>query len=251
MLTDPTKTTAGDICSAALRECGALGLGQTASAEQLNDAQSRLQMMLQQWERKRWLVYHLVTLSKVMTGAVSYTVGPGGDIDTGTPSVRPARIESAFIRQISNLSPPNQPDWVLEELKSREDYNNIGLKQLSSFPSFFWYDAGWPLGSVYPWPVPQSGIYELFCSVMSQLPASFANQAVKISLPYEYYGAMLYNLAIRLAAVNGLAPRPDTMGFAKDGLNVVRGNNYQIARLQAPSSLIRPGIYNIVSDRSY
>ena len=71
---DPTKTTVGDICTAALKECGAIGVGQTPLAEDINDAWARLQWMIQQWERKRYLVYHLVTLSVVSTGAQTYTV---------------------------------------------------------------------------------------------------------------------------------------------------------------------------------
>lgn len=38
--------------------------------------------MLQEWQQKRWLVYHLKTFSIVSTGATSYTFGPGGQINT-------------------------------------------------------------------------------------------------------------------------------------------------------------------------
>src|SRR5216683_6534624 len=112
-LLDPTKTSVGDICTASLRESGALGVGQTAIADDLNDAWARMQWMLQQWERKRWFVYHLVDLAKVSTGALSYTVGAGGDFDTGASSVRPARLEAAFLRQIQT-APPNQIDYPLK-----------------------------------------------------------------------------------------------------------------------------------------
>src|SRR5208337_994298 len=117
--TNPAGTTVHDICRAALKECGAIGVGQTPLAEDITDAQTRLQWMLQQWERKRWLVYHLVDFSIVSTGQVSYSIGPGGNIDTnsggnqfnnqfnsqfgpaGTVSVRPDKIESAFLRQLT------------------------------------------------------------------------------------------------------------------------------------------------------
>src|SRR5690349_6094455 len=124
---DPANTTVVDLCTAALRECGALGVGQVALADDLRDAQARLQWMLQQWERKRWLVYALVTFVHPSTGALSYTVGPGGNIDTGAGSVRPAKLESGFLRQLVSSQPV---DYPLEILQSREDYNRVTLKQL-------------------------------------------------------------------------------------------------------------------------
>lgn len=78
----PSATTAGDICTAALQECGAIGTGQTASSEDSNKALARLNWMLEQWARKRWMIWHLLDLSITSTGAESYTVGPGGQINT-------------------------------------------------------------------------------------------------------------------------------------------------------------------------
>ena len=210
--------------------------------------------MLQQWERKRWLVYHLLDLSVVSTGALSYTVGPGGQINTGVSSVRPARLESAFLRQLQN-SQPNQVDYPLELLPAREDYNKIALKSLQSFPGAIFYDSAWPLGSIYAWPVPQANIYEIHISVMEQLPTSFATLATTFTLPYEYYAAMLYNLALRMRQKYGITKSRFTddqlPALAKDSLNVIRGANTQIARLQIPADMNRPGIYNIFSDRFY
>lgn len=249
---DPAATTVLQLCSEAIRECGAIGVGQTALQQDIDEAQSRLQWMLQQWERKRWLVYHLVTLSKTSTGAQSYSVGPAGDIDTGVGSVRPARIESAFLRQLTQ-SQPNQIDYPLEILESREDYNHIALKQLQSFPGYVFYDSDWPLGRVFAWPVPQASIYALHISVMAQLPQSFANSAAVFNIPYEYYAAMLYNLAMRLRPKYQLPTYPGDplLALAKDSLNALRGANAQIARLQIPTDIQRQGIYNIFSDRIY
>lgn len=249
---DPANTTIGDLVTECLHEAGALGVGQTALAEDANRCWARLQWMLQQWERKRWLVYHLVTYNKTSTGALSYSLGPGGDLDTGAGTVRPARIESAFLRQLTQ-SAPNQIDYPLQQLQSREDYNLIRLKTLQSFPQFFFYDTDWPLGHVFAWPVPQANIYGLFVSVLEQLPVKFVTLATKIALPYEYYAAILYNGALRLRPAYQLATYPgDPLpALAKDALNVLRGANTQIAALQVPADLRRPGPYNIFSDTNY
>lgn len=260
-VTDPSNTTAKDICIEALKESQAFALGQTPLSEDIDRAQSRLQWMLNQWARKRWLVYHLVDLSIVSTGAMSYTIGPGGDFDTGVGSVRPARLESAFLRQPLNSEFP--VDYPLAILRSREDYNRIALKNLMSWPEFIFLDTQWgpngpPVaggqGILYPWPIPQASIYEIHVTVMAQLPQSFFNNlSAKFNIPYEYYYAMVTNLAIRLKPGYGLRINPGDpiVALAKDALNTIRGPNAQIALLQMPREISRPGIYNIFSDRSY
>ena len=349
---DPTSTTLGDICTAALQECGRLGVGQTALAEDVQKAWVRCQWMLQEWERKRWLVYHLVTYSVVATGQTSYTFGPGGEINTravaawelvslgvieggfnyavsdtitltatppsGEPvedlvvtvltvdagavltvevtsggpypgplpnywtqastsgagsnvelgypvwgisedqvtqasgGARPAKIESAFLRQIQ-IASPNQVDYPMRILQSMEDYNRIALKSLQSFPGAVFLDPGWPLAQCYFYPVPQASIYSINVSVMEQLPASFATLATALNLPFEYYSAIMYNLALRLRGPFQIPSYPGDQlpALAKNSLNVLRGANTAIAALGMPAQLTRPGIYNIFSDRNY
>ena len=250
--TDPTNTSVSDIVNAALFECGAIGVGQTPLTADLNDAWARLQWMLQQWERKRWMVYHLVDFSKVSTGAQSYTVGPGGDFDVGTPGVRPGRLNAAFTRQLQGTQ--NSVDYRLEILKSREDYDWITLKGLIAGPGeAAFLDTDWPLAKLYVWPVPQAGIYEIHISIHSPLPASFSGLTATFNIPYEYYLAMVYNLAQRLRPKYrlGTYPGDPLPGMAKDSLQVVRTPNTQIARLRMPSTLRRRGQYNIYSDRPY
>jgi hypothetical protein len=251
-LLDPAATSVNDICAAALKQAGIIGKGQIASAEDVNWAWAQLQMLLQQWERKRWLVYQLVSIGVTSTGATSYTVGPGGTYNTGVGSVRPAKIESAFLRQL-NVSPSQPVDYPLGLIQAREDYDRIRLKSLTSFPTDVWYDPAWPLGTLYPWPIPQSALYAVYISVLAQLPSSFATTAVTFSLPYEYFYAILTNLAMRLRPYRGIGTWQGDLlpAQAKEALNVLRGANTQIARLQIPAELSRPGVYDIFGDRSY
>lgn len=237
-------TTPLDIINLAFKSAGILGVGQTSSAEDTNDAFTLLNFMLSQWNRKRWLIYHLNTYSVNCTGQLSYTVGPTGDFNIA----RPDRLESAFFRQIIP-SNPNQVDYPLEIISSREDYNRIALKALGSFPTYIFYDSGFPLGTVYPWPVP-SNLYQLFISVKADL-ALFTSLTQSVVLPPEYYAAILYNLSARLRTAWQLPPDPSVIGLAKDALNVIRGANAQIPRLVMPADLCRSGIYNFWSDVFY
>lgn len=256
MITNPANTTVGDLCKAALKEAGAIGVGQTPLADDVTDAWARIQWMLMQWERKRWMIYHLVNYAHVSTGAISYTIGPGGDIDTGPGSVRPAKISSAFTRQLQGGQGPGSlnVDYTLEILQSREDYDKITLKTLRAGPGeAIWLDTDWDLGVVYVWPVPQASIYEIHLSILQQLPYPFLTLNSVINLPYEYYGAILYNAALRLRPKYRLGTFPGDMlpAMARDGMNVVRGANIQVAKLRMPSTIRRRGLYNIMSDRPY
>lgn len=240
-------TTALDIINQAAKKSGVLGVGQTLLAEDVNDAYQDLQDLLAQWQRKRWLITHLVEYSVTSSGAQSYSVGPGGDFNI---SPRPDRIESAFFRQIIT-SNPNFVDYPLSCIQAREDYNLIALKQLTSFPQYYFYDSAFPTAALYPWPIVQASIYQIHITVKETL-SQFTSLAEDVNLPLEYIPAMKFNLAIRLRQAYRLPPDPTLIGLAKDSLAVLRNANTQIPRLQIEKDLIRPGgIYNYYSDTFY
>jgi hypothetical protein len=234
-----------DIVTQSLKKAGVLGVGQTPLAEDTNDAFCDLNDMIAQWARKRWLMWHLLDVALVSTGAMSYTVGVGGDFNTP----RPDRLEAAFFRQIVP-SQPNQIDYPLELIESREAYNNIALKSLSTFPTSIFYDADYPTGTIYPWPVPQATIYEIHLTLKDTL-AQFTTLNQVINMPPEFVAAMKFNLAIRLRQSYQLPVDIALVGLAKDSLAVIRGANTQIPTLNMPSDLIRGGLYNVFSDNFY
>lgn len=237
-------TTVLDIVNLALFDAGVVGTGQVASAQDSNLAFRRLNFMLGAWQVERWLVWHLVDVAKVSTGANSYTVGPGGDFNV---TVAPDRVEAAFFRQIIQSS-PNQIDYPLEQLMAREDYNNIALKQLQSFPGYFFYDPDVPLGRVHFWPVAQATIYEMHLSLKAVL-SQFTSLAQTVTLPLVYFDALYKNLAVMLREAYDLPPKVMLVQGARKSLNVMRKANNQIARLVMPTDLVRPGIYNPYSDQ--
>jgi hypothetical protein len=228
--------------------------------------------MLQQWQRKRWFVFCLQTFSFISTGAMTYTVGSGGNFNTGsapfnnqfnyqflggagesTGSARPARLEYAFLRQLQP-SAPSPVDYPLVLLPSMEDYNGIALKSMVSFPEYAYYQPTWPLGTLYVYPVALPNIYEIFISVMAQLPQSFAISSQAFSIPYEYYRAIVTNLAMEIRPLHGIVSfQGDSLpNQAKDALNVLKTNNFAMGLLKMPLELRGAGNrYNIFSDRNY
>ena len=238
-------TTPLDIINLAAKQAGILGVGQTLLAEDVNDAFTLLNFMLSQFQNQRWLIWHLIDVSYTSNGSQFYTVGPGQQFDC----VRPDRIESAFFRQIIP-SIPNQIDYPLEIISAREDYNKIALKTLTSFPSYVFYDSAFPIGFLYPWPLPQANLYAVHISIKETL-ANFVTLVQDIILPDEYMAALMYNLAVRLRSAYQLPPDPVTVGLAKSALAIIRGSNTQIPRLGLPRELNRGGIYNVYSDTTF
>lgn len=236
-------TTARDLINDALKDSGAIGVGQTALAEDINDGLKRLNAMMAQWSRQRWLVYHLIDVAFVADGSLNYSIGTGGDLNYP----RPDRVEAAFFRQTVGV-PGNQVDYPLEILNSREDYNQIALKSMESFPACLFYDSGYPLGYIYIWPVPTS-TYEIHLSLKATLQ-TFATLNDDINLPPEYEEALRLNLAVRLRIKYQMPVDPQLIATAKYALNVIRNSNAQIPSLQMPRDLVRGGgNYNIFSDR--
>ena len=227
-----------DLITLALKDIGALGVGQSISAEDTEDALATLNMMLGQWQGERLSVYHLVDTALRSTGAQSYSVGIGGDFNVP----RPIKIESAFAR-LSGI------DYPLRIIPSREDYNLIGMKALGSMPSSIYYDPGYPLGTLYFWPVPNAS-YELHITTMETLP-QFIAPAVPVNLPPEYMAALRYNLAIYLAPSYQIDPMRALSMLAANAKRVLKRMNVQIAQLTMPDAVLRRRRFNIFTGGMY
>lgn len=249
--------TVGDICQNAFWESNVIGEGMAPSGNQISAAQSVLQLLLTEWYSKRWMIWHLLDLGVTTTGAKSYTVGPGGDFDTGANtggfpnSQRPSQIEYAYLRQLEGGA-NGSVDFSLRQITSREDYSKIALKSLVSFPSYFFYDTAWPLGNFIPYPIPQASLYELHILIRDQFPIGPTTQATQMNLEFIYYSALLYNLAVRLRSRYGVGTfQGDALpGLARNALNAIKVKNTQIGQLSLPIGLTGRGdTYNIFSDQ--
>jgi len=230
-----------DLLQLALKEIGVNGVGQSVLAEDLNDGLKKLNMMISQWNQRRWLVYQLKDLSVVSTGATVYSIGPAGDFIT---SQRPTTIESAYVRQRANTNLPI--DFSLKVIQSMEDYSRIAVKQATSFPTAVFLNPNWPTGQVFFWPVPQAAIYELHVVVQVVLER-YDNLNSPLGLPPEYEEAVLYNLAFRLAGGYQVDPMHTTVALAKAALGTMRQVNTRIPELLMPSELARTDSINIFS----
>lgn len=234
-------TTPVEIINLALKQVGVLGVGQTASAEDVTDCFAILNMMIAQWSVKRNIVHQILDVPCVATGAQTYTVGAGSDFSTP----RPSKIFGAYCRQ---LSPPSQPvDYQLEVLHSQTDWGRVSTKSMGSMPSLVYYDPQFPVGVLHVWPVATNG-YEIHIQVLSPI-AQFATAYDDIQLPNEYMEALMWNLSGRLYPMYGLQPNQVVIKLADASLATLRQANSQIGKLYMPAAVIGRGAYNVYSDR--
>jgi hypothetical protein len=225
--------TATDIITLALKNAGVVGQGQTAASADLTDCYNVLNLMLSEWQRRRWLIWHLVDVSCASTGASSYTIGSGGNFAVA----RPDRLEAAYARMTSGS--PNQPDYPLEVIDNYEDYAAIVFKSLKSVPSIVFYDAAYPTGNLYFWPVPSSQ-WQLHVIVKEQI-GTFPDLVTALTIPAEHLNAMVWNLTKRVLPMYGKPPRPEVDRQSAVSLSAIRNANTQIATLKMPIAIGRNG----------
>ncbi|NVN44411.1 hypothetical protein HW537_10930 [Asaia siamensis] len=248
-----------DLIGMALEQIG-VGVGGTNSDPQgMTSGVMHLNMMLAQWQRKRWLVPNLVDMFFPSNGSSLYYVGPGADLDI---PVRPDKIESAYVRllngapqsspgdflpidfskgdfatPINGLDSGGQPvDYQLDIIQAYEDYSSLGLKALRAWPSYCHYNPAYPFGEFRPWPIPQAGMWEIHILVKQPLPANLSASS-PINLPPEYWDAIMWCLAARLAPSYGQEASPTVAAMAKSSLSTIRVANTQIPILGMPAAL--------------
>jgi hypothetical protein len=160
-------TTARDLINMAMKEASVLSVGQTLLAEDVNNGFTLLSRMLTQWQKRRWLVPGLTDISALGNGLKSNKIGPGQYYN----AIRPDKILAAYFKQTNNTGTP--VSYPLYPIFSYEDYSKVTLKELNSFPGWFFYDGDYPYGNVYIWPIPSSG-YEIH--LITKLPISLATE---------------------------------------------------------------------------
>lgn len=231
-------TTIADLITLALKKARVLGTGDILSDEDAQTALDTLNLMLDSWSLDRLFVYveSLQTLN--LTGAASYSVGTGGDLNID----RPAKLVSAYA-QINGVSYP------MEILDSGEQYDNIRLKGLGqAWPCCVWYEHTYPLGTLHFYPLGASTCYLRFTTALQQFP----DLTTSIDLPPGYKKAIVDAGAVELAQANNTEISPLVMQSATNAIARLKRQNSQPATRGLEASVMASrfglGQYNILSD---
>lgn len=188
--------TARDFCSLAAKEAGILGVGQTLLDEDVNDIFTLLTRMLSQWQKRRWLVPNLITVSALGNSLKSNKIGPGQYYNTN----RPDQIQSAYFVQ-ENGGGGGPVSIPLRRIWSHEDYDLIALKDLNSWPWGFFYDGAFPYGNVFVYPIP-ANIYRIYLTVKQLIGFATGISAGTIDTAGAGYVDGVY-VAVPLVNVSG------------------------------------------------
>jgi hypothetical protein len=169
-------TTARDIITLAMKEAGVLGVGQSLLAEDINDGFKLLNNMLSQWQKRRWLVPNLIDISAIGNSQISNLIGPGQYYN----SARPDKIQAAYFKQLTGQAGSNQVSYMLRPIWSYENYAQIQLKNLTTWPQYYFYDAAFPNGNVFIWPIPDQ-TYEIHLIVKGPIGFTIEIEAGEIT----------------------------------------------------------------------
>lgn len=153
-------------------------------------------------------------------GDFSGTDFNGADFDTGS----------------DGLATGNPIDYPLAAIPSYEDYASLSLKGLKTWPNYFYYNPAFPSGEFRPWPIPPADVWE-FHLIVPEVLSTNLKETDNINLPPEYWDAIMWTLAARMAPSYGQEASPTVVAAAKAALSTIRAANMQVPTLGMPAIL--------------
>lgn len=212
-------TTAADIIKLALKDIGVLGEAESASAYLVADGLTTLNQMLAEWQLTGVNVFAQQDITKVVTGALSYTIGLSGADITATP---PTKIRAAFLR-VSDI------DYTIDLLDTFEEYNAIIQKTLSgSYPEALYYNADDPKGVIYLYPQPTTGTLHLITDVVFP---TYTSSADSLSFPTAYELAIRFSLGELLAFTMGAQLSKRYTDQAAKSRRMIQRSNFKMGSM--------------------
>jgi len=203
--------TARKIIESALKKANILGVGENLSAEDASDALFELNAMIDSWSVEGGLIYNETIETFPLDGSVSYTIGNGADFDTDKPY------------EISAVTVTNgTTDYNLEDY-DQEQYANISNKDSSGTPTNYYYNNNFPLATIFMYPRP-SNVSTITIYSFKPL-TTFADLSTSVSIPKGYEGAIVYNLAVRLAPNYGKEVAVSVSDIAKQYKGTIFASN--------------------------
>ena len=169
-----------DLIRSSLRLIGAISSSETPASDETMDALEALNLLLSSWGASRFLSKNTQTITHTLTGAASYTIGSGGDIDT----IRPSAIFTAYY----TLGGLDYPLQVLDY----KTYSEIGTKNIGAIPEYIVLKPDYPLSTIYVFPVGSGGVLTL-SAVRPQVELDI-NDDIQDIYPPEWIRALKYKM---------------------------------------------------------
>jgi hypothetical protein len=188
-MTTTATYTAGQICTAAFRQCGVVAIDRDAEAEEMDIALMTLNVML------KAIQIPTATLWKISTGSITITDATASYAVTG----RPVNIDSVNYRRSGADLPMLRLTW--------EEYRDLPDKASAGQPTQFHYQRLRETATLYVWPVLATAAGEtLEWSGRAEIE-DVAATTDTLDVPGEWYEAIIYGLADRLCDAFPVAPQ--------------------------------------------
>jgi len=224
-------TTAGDMIKRAYQILGDLGIGEALTADQQSTGLRVLNSMLDLFSIEKLAIYELAQNTQTWpTTTASRTIGASGDFDTR----RPDWIESAFFKDSNGITYP------VDIVRNREVYDRIEDKTVqSSYPEILMYVPGYPLGTLYVYPVPNQAL-TLYLNQWNPLQI-FETATEQLALPPGYQTMIENNLAVHLESETGLICPPRAAQIAGQSKAAIKRNNHIPVMSQTETAYVLHG----------
>lgn len=212
--------TAGQIVAFALKQCSIGNNGETATAQETNEALESLNMLMKAWNRKglkAWLTGNQsITL---VADKLSYTLGQSGaDVTMDSPT----EIISAYRLDSNNSS-------TQMTVFSREEYRMLSDKTTVGPPIDLYFQPTLTNSVLSVWPVPATAdAAEYTIEINWKKPADDADATTNdLEFPPEWYLALGWGLAKQIMVGYDLPKerKYDIRSMAKEALKDAEGSD--------------------------
>jgi hypothetical protein len=222
-----------ELIDGSLKLIGVLSAGETANANDAEDARLRLNDFLDYLATQRLTIYNQQRSTySLINGQAAYTIGTSGTPDFN--QTRPLWIDNLGI--IIDGSPDNE---IQIPLMTRDQYASIIVKDVTSpLPSAAYYNQTYPNGTLTLWPVPSDATVDLAIYWPSQSLASVAALATTLSIPPGWALMLRYNLAKLLAPEFGRPLDGQIAMMADESLAAIKRTNMQPQDLSMDAGLL-------------
>ena len=238
------SVTALTMIKRAMRIMRVASADQEPTAGEAADGLYALNAMMDSWSIERLMVYQVAQSEYSWPSSTrSRTIGSGGDFNTTRPT-KVAEMGNFFRDLGTNI------DYPLFWLGDRSAYDLILLKTTTStYPQWIFVDTGYPLMTLYVWPVPTMTL-QLHLNHWKPLQ-NFATLNAAISMPPGYQAAIEFNLADWWRGEFGSAAQMTAEDVKRAAVlkQAIRGLNHPDLVAQLDSALFNRGQpYNIYTD---
>lgn len=207
--------TRDNIIKGALRLVGALGVGEDPTTAQITESSETLNLMVKAWQADGMPLWARTSYTLPLTlGTKSYTIGSGQTINIP----KPLKITQAILHDTSsNVDIPMR-------IITRDEYLRLGNKTISGQPIQIYYEPGRDSGvlSIFPPADATSVLYKQIQFTYQKPFEDFDASTDTPDFPQEWYEAIKYGLATRLAGEYGITIE-DRNQLLKEAMSIKEG----------------------------